>query len=88
MTGFAMKILSASQAKSHFSELLADVERGETVEVTRHGRVVAKIVPPATADRAERRKAAVEWILDNKRQGRWTGLTIEDIISARDEGRP
>jgi hypothetical protein len=58
------------------------------VEVTRHGRVVAKIVPPATADRAERRKAAVEWILDNKRQGRWTGLTIEDIISARDEGRP
>ncbi|MEO3998237.1 type II toxin-antitoxin system prevent-host-death family antitoxin [Mesorhizobium sp. CAU 1732] len=83
-----MRTLSASDAKSHFSELLADVERGETVELTRHGRVVAKIVPITATDREEKRRAAIDWILDNKRQGRRTGITIEEIVSARDEGRP
>ncbi|MDR2013072.1 MAG: type II toxin-antitoxin system prevent-host-death family antitoxin [Rhodanobacter sp.] len=40
-----MKTLTVVQAKSHFSALLAEVEAGEEIAVTRHGRVVARWVP-------------------------------------------
>lgn len=83
-----MKTLSASEAKARFSELLGDVARGEVVEVTRHGKSIARIVPAHATDDDERRRAAVAWILENKRTGRKTGITVEDILSARNEGRP
>lgn len=83
-----MKSLTASLAKARFSELLADVERGETVEVTRHGKLIARLVPAADGDRDEKRRAAVAWILENKSSGRRTGISLEDILAARDEGRP
>lgn len=40
-----MKTVGAYEAKTHFSELLRDVENGETVTVTRHGVAVARLVP-------------------------------------------
>jgi len=33
------------EAKAHFSALLAEVEAGAEIAVTRHGRIVARIVP-------------------------------------------
>ncbi|GLS34219.1 prevent-host-death family protein [Mesorhizobium albiziae] len=80
-----MKTIQASEAKAKFSALLSEVERGEVIEITRHGKTIARIVPEA--DEAERRKRAVQAILDLKRSGRKTGITVEDILSARDEGR-
>ena len=38
--------ISAKEAKNKFSELLDRAEAGETVVVTRHGKVVANLVPP------------------------------------------
>lgn len=35
------------QAKAQLSEVIARVERGETLTLTRHGRPVARIVPVA-----------------------------------------
>lgn len=40
-----MKNVEAYEAKTLFTELLHDVEQGETVTVTRHGVAVARIVP-------------------------------------------
>jgi prevent-host-death family protein len=40
-----MKSVSVVEAKSRFSSLLAEVEAGEEVAVTRHGKVVARLVP-------------------------------------------
>ena len=40
-----MKSISVVEAKAHFSALLAAVEAGEEVAVTRHGKVVARLVP-------------------------------------------
>lgn len=40
-----MKSISVAEAKSRFSALLADVEAGEEIAVTRHGKVVARLVP-------------------------------------------
>lgn len=83
-----MRTISASEAKARFSELLGDVERGEVVEVTRHGKSIARIVPADAASADDKRKAAIAWILENKRSGRRTGISIDDILSARDDGRP
>lgn len=40
-----MKSVSVVEAKARFSALLADVESGEEIAVTRHGKVVARLVP-------------------------------------------
>ncbi|MEN9316921.1 MAG: hypothetical protein RIS35_3314 [Pseudomonadota bacterium] len=40
-----MKTISVVEAKSRFSALLSEVEAGEEIAVTRHGRVVARLVP-------------------------------------------
>lgn len=80
-----MKIVQAAEAKAKFSALLSDVERGESIAITRHGRTVARLVPEESE--AERRKNAVQAILDYKNSGRKFGITVDDILSARDEGR-
>ena len=50
-----MREVPASQAKTHLPQLLDDVERGETIVITRHGRPIARIVPEA-----ERRKDEID----------------------------
>lgn len=40
-----MKSVTVVEAKSHFSALLARVEAGEEIAVTRHGKVVARLIP-------------------------------------------
>ena len=40
-----MKNISVVEAKAHFSTLLHQVELGEHIAVTRHGKVIAHLVP-------------------------------------------
>ncbi len=40
-----MKRVGVYDAKTHLPQLLAEVERGETITITRHGRPVAELVP-------------------------------------------
>ena len=37
--------VGAYEAKTHLPALLAQVERGETVTITRHGRPIARLIP-------------------------------------------
>jgi prevent-host-death family protein len=41
--------ISATEASREFSKLLSRVAAGETIEVDRHGEVVAMVVPPRSA---------------------------------------
>ena len=50
-----MKTATIADAKSHLSSLLADVEAGEEIVITRRGRPVARLVPEPRA------AAAFEW---------------------------
>jgi prevent-host-death family protein len=79
-----MQTIQASEAKTHFLRILDDVERGESVIVSRHGKDVALISPKAQMDR-ERTKRAFA----NIRALRELNLpvTVEELLSARDEGR-
>jgi prevent-host-death family protein len=40
-----MKSVTVVEAKSRFSAILAEVEAGEEIAVTRHGKIVARLVP-------------------------------------------
>ena len=37
--------MTATEAKAKLLALLADVEQGEEIEITRHGRTVARLAP-------------------------------------------
>lgn len=47
-----MRTVQVVEAKARFSALLAAVEAGEEIAITRHGKVVARLVPerPRMAD--------------------------------------
>lgn len=81
-----MITVGSFEAKTKLAELLARVEAGETVTITRRGKAVAKLVP-AAADESERarRRALIEEI-KRKRAG-WDrgakpGSTIAELIKA------
>ncbi len=80
-----MKAIQATELKAKLSAILGDVERGEIIAVQRHGRTIAKIMPFEEA--SERRSQAAEAIRAYKKSAAATGITVEDILSARDEGR-
>jgi prevent-host-death family protein len=79
-----MQTIQASEAKTHFLRILDDVERGESIIVTRHGKEVALISPKAQIDR-ERTQLAIEGMrVLRQRTGK---VSIEEILSMRNEGR-
>lgn len=53
-----MREFGVLKAKTHLSALVADVERGDEVLVTRHGRPVARISSPAPDPRTPREELA------------------------------
>ncbi len=79
-----MREIQASEAKTHLPQLLDDVERGETLIITRHGRRIARIVPDVDRRQEEIDKALAGIRELRKRTGR---ITLKELLSARDEGR-
>jgi len=79
-----MREIQASEAKTHLPRLLDDVERGETLIITRHGRRIARIVPEVDRRQEEIDKALAGIRQLRKRTGR---ITLRELLSARDEGR-
>lgn len=47
--GHMAKSMTATAAKANFLRLLDEAATGEEIEITRHGRPVARLVPPAGA---------------------------------------
>jgi prevent-host-death family protein len=71
-------------AKTRFSELIAGVEGGESVVITKHGRPVAKIVPYEEPRDQEKIQRAIDGLLEFRRAHPLRGLVIKDLI---EEGR-
>ena len=79
-----MQTIQASEAKTHFLRILDEVERGESVIITRHGKPVARLSPQQDVNR-ERVRQAMEAIRQIRK--RTKPVSIEEILAARDEGR-
>ncbi|CAN5341706.1 type II toxin-antitoxin system prevent-host-death family antitoxin [soil metagenome] len=78
-----MQIMGAFQAKTHFSALLEQVEKGEQVLITKHGRPVAKLVSVTGVDQTSIRQA-INQLKEFAKQNKLNGL---DWKTLRDEGR-
>jgi len=79
-----MREVQAANAKTHLSQLLDAVERGETIVITRHGRPIARLIPD-TGNRAALAAQAIDRIkgLSSRRER----ITVDELLSARQEGR-
>jgi prevent-host-death family protein len=87
-----MITVGAFEAKTKFSELLDRVERGEEVVVTRHGKIVARMVPEGVSTKST--TALAKRILDRRRAigkrleaGGEPPITTREIREWIDEGR-
>ena len=78
-----MREIQASDAKAHLSRLLDEVERGETIVITRRGRPIARIIPESGRSQHEIRDA----IENIKELRKHTGkVSVEEILAWRHEG--
>jgi len=75
--------VGAFEAKTHLSQLLAAVQRGERVTITRRGKPVAVLVPPEEDRRADAAALVAELGAVRAR----TRAGPESIAELRDEGR-
>jgi prevent-host-death family protein len=80
-----MREIGAFEAKNKFGQLLDQVEHGEEVTITRHGRAVAKLVPTEPGFDRDKGRRAVAGILEISKGVTLGGLKIKDLIN---EGRP
>jgi prevent-host-death family protein len=83
-----MREVQSSEAKTHLTQLLSDVERGETIVITRHGRPIARLVPELD-QRVERVKRAMDQIKALRATGSsitGSNISIAEILAARHEG--
>ncbi|PPQ27780.1 prevent-host-death family protein [Rhodopila globiformis] len=79
-----MREVQASEAKTHLLQLLDHVEHGETIVITRHGKRIAHLVPDAERRRTDAAAAVAE--IKALRKGN-PKITVEELLSMRDEGR-
>ncbi|HWD57741.1 MAG TPA: type II toxin-antitoxin system prevent-host-death family antitoxin [Stellaceae bacterium] len=79
--------VQASVAKTHFSQLLDEVEHGREIVILRHGKPIARLVPDQDA-RMRRHREAWDNLkkLGDEIRARNGGLTVEEIISSIHEG--
>lgn len=79
-----MTQVGAFEAKNRLGQLLDLVERGEEVIITRHGKEVARLVPPREGTDREAARAAAQRIRDMSKGVTLGGISIRQLI---DEGR-
>ncbi len=80
-----MRSVGAYEAKTHLSALLDAVERGETIEITRHGKPIARLAPSVDARVANNRD-----VIDRMRafaRKNPTGMTADEIVRGIRQGR-
>jgi prevent-host-death family protein len=78
-----METIGAFEAKTHLSELLDRVARGETIQITKRGRPVALLTPPAVDQVTDLKQVVAE--LRQMRKGRKLGRT--SLHTLIEEGR-
>jgi prevent-host-death family protein len=78
-----MREVQASDAKARLLSLLDEVEQGESLIITRHGKPIARLVPEA-----DRRQAEIDRVIAEIEEFRTTmpRIPLDEILSARHEG--
>ena len=84
-----MKSVGSYEAKTHLPRLLDQVEKGETITITKRGKPVAKLVPASEGPKRDVRQVIAELRAFSKERARLHGsLTRQEIKAMTEEGRP
>jgi prevent-host-death family protein len=78
------KIIGTYEARTHWSEVIQDVKKGERYVITHHGEPIAELVPPQPQTKQERSKRAARQLLELMAQRPPVPVDIKDAI---EEGR-
>jgi prevent-host-death family protein len=76
-----MRAVGTFEAKMHLSTLLEQVERGEEITITRHGKAVARLVPVGAVSR-DRLEATVARLKAFRRGRRLGDLSTRALVEA------
>ena len=78
-----MREIQASEAKTHLPQLLDDIERGESIIITRHGRPIARLIP----EDAMRRHGKIEAVERLKAlRATMPPVPLDELMAMRHEG--
>ncbi len=83
-----MREVGAFEAKNKLGQLLDLVERGEEIIITRHGKEVARLVPPARAFNRDPARAALRRIRERAEKQKLGPFEWAEWRCYRDEIRP
>ncbi len=78
-----MREIQSSEVKARLPQFLDEVERGETIIITRHGRPVAHLVPAPQRER-DRVRRALDGIAAVRETTRKRAL--DELLASRHEG--
>lgn len=80
-----MRRVSSTYLQSHTAAVLRLAEGGESIEITRHGRVVLLLVPEREAER-EACSRAMDQVESQLARLRPIRMTLNEMLAARREG--
>jgi prevent-host-death family protein len=84
-----MRFVGSYEAKTHLPRLLAEVERGETITITKRGKPVAVLSPAHPALEHDLNQVIAEFRAFSKEHVRKHGsLSAREIKEMIEEGRP
>jgi prevent-host-death family protein len=84
-----MRTVGSYEAKTHLPRLLDQVERGETITITKRGRPVALLSPARPATERDVRNVIAEFRAYSEAHARKHGsLSAREIKDMTEEGRP
>jgi prevent-host-death family protein len=78
-----MREIQASEAKTHLPQLLDEIERGESIIITRHGRAIARLIPE-DAVRRDDKAEAVERL--KALRATMPSVALDELLAMRHEG--
>jgi len=78
-----MREIQSSEVKARLPQFLDEVEQGETIVITRHGRPVAHLVPAPACDR-DRVRRALDGIAALRQMT--SQVSLDELLASRHEG--
>lgn len=75
-----MSTVALFEAKNRLSELIDRVQAGEVIEITRRGKVVARLTPPETDEVRQRGLDAVAKLHEVRQGVSLSDLSSQDLI--------
>ena len=79
-----MESVGSFEAKTHLPALLKRVEAGETIIITKHGRAIARLVPPDEGQLEMTREEAIAGLLEFGKRHPMDSALLKELIT---EGR-